>query len=263
MVLYRRLIVIPSFIASNDDAEGKAVNNAGKVVGKSIATPGSNDGNDFRAFFHDGNVMTNLGTLPGGGHSEAVDINEHDQITGSAYIGPISDGDRRGFIYDNGAMTEIPSLGTNTSPNAINESGHLAGSFNDSVFRAFFYDGTNMIDIGRGEAHDLNDLDHVVGTALGFPFVPSNRAFIWDRDNGMRLLNDLIDPLSGWDNLDGAWGINNKGQIVGSGRINRVEHAFLLTPISTLVVPLPATAWIAMPLLGGLGVTRLVRRKTS
>ena len=36
-----------------------------------------------------------------------------------------------------------------------------------------------------------------------------------------------------------------------------------LTPAatSTLIVPLPAAAWMAVPLLGGLGVTQLVRRK--
>ena len=34
-----------------------------------------------------------------------------------------------------------------------------------------------------------------------------------------------------------------------------------VTPIEPNVVPLPAAAWMALPLLGGLGVTQLIRRK--
>lgn len=53
-------------------------------------------------------------------------------------------------------------------------------------------------------------------------------------------LNSLIPSGSGWT-LTEAYAINSSGQIVGSGIVNGVEHAFLLTdpPAS---VPEPSTA---------------------
>jgi hypothetical protein len=47
----------------------------------------------------------------------------------------------------------------------------------------------------------------------------------------MRRLYDLIDPSSGWSELSTALGINNRGQIVGSGHRGNTEYAFLLTPV--------------------------------
>ena len=63
-------------------------------------------------------------------------------------------------------------------------------------------------------------------------------------------LNTLLPTGSGWE-LAGAYGINDLGQIVGSGSINGQGHAFLMTP-----VPEPATI-----LLVGCG--SLILRKKS
>jgi len=46
-------------------------------------------------------------------------------------------------------------------------------------------------------------------------------------------LNTLIDPLSGWELLDGS-DINDAGQITGQGLINDEYHAYLLTPVPVL-----------------------------
>jgi hypothetical protein len=48
-------------------------------------------------------------------------------------------------------------------------------------------------------------------------------------------LNGLIDPNSGWQ-LYAAYGINDSGQIVGTGTFAGFSRAYLLTP-----VPEPAT----------------------
>lgn len=70
--------------------------------------------------------------------------------------------------------------------------------------------------------------------ALGLLFWASKtqaeekRAFLYS--NGlMSDLNNLIDPGSGWT-LTGAYGINDSGQIVGSGLINDQQHAFVMSP---------------------------------
>jgi probable HAF family extracellular repeat protein len=47
----------------------------------------------------------------------------------------------------------------------------------------------------------------------------------------MKDLNSLIPAHSGWI-LTQASGINDSGQIVGWGTVNKQTHAFLLSPIS-------------------------------
>ncbi len=56
-------------------------------------------------------------------------------------------------------------------------------------------------------------------------------------------LNNLLDPASGngWT-LQHAVGINNLGQIVGTGLLNGVSESFLLTPMA---VPEPTTITLA------------------
>jgi probable HAF family extracellular repeat protein len=59
---------------------------------------------------------------------------------------------------------------------------------------------------------------------------PPSIAFLWDDVNGMRNLNNLIDPASGWV-LKVAFSINDQGQIVGMGTNPAGQkRGFLLTP---------------------------------
>jgi hypothetical protein len=60
-------------------------------------------------------------------------------------------------------------------------------------------------------------------------------AFIYDTQ--MRDLNTLIPPGSGWF-LSSATGINDAGQITGTGSFGGPTHAFLLTPVA---VPEPGS----------------------
>jgi hypothetical protein len=107
---------------------------------------------------------------------------------------------------------------------------------------------------------DINDSDQVVGIVYNNIFIdnlhgrivfqnaicsPSgcpqyDSAFLWDRINGMINLNDILDEDSGWDYLQSAKAINNKGQIIGLGSINGQRHGFLLNP----VIPIPADVQI-------------------
>ena len=56
--------------------------------------------------------------------------------------------------------------------------------------------------------------------------------------------------------LEEAQGINDLGQIVGSGTINGQNHAYLMTP----TVPVPTAAWLFGS--GLLGLIGIARRKT-
>lgn len=84
--------------------------------------------------------------------------------------------------------------------------------------------------------HPLYINDH--GTVVGMKSLTkdnsrdevSDSAFIWDRNKGMRDLNELIPSNSGWK-LISAKKINNEGYIIGMGILHSgAERAYLLTP---------------------------------
>jgi len=97
-----------------------------------------------------------------------------------------------------------------TRPSAISDLGLLPG-------------GTISV------ANALNDSDVVVGFGDFTGSAGAIHAFQWTASNGMTDLNNLIPPNSGWTLLE-AKGINERGEIVGTGVIQGEEHAFLLIP---------------------------------
>lgn len=78
--------------------------------------------------------------------------------------------------------------------------------------------------------------------------VSDGKAFV--TDNGvMKDLNTLLFPeITGWQLLS-ANGINDSGQIVGTGLFNGESRGFVLTPAT---VPVPAAVWLFASGLVGL-----------
>jgi hypothetical protein len=73
----------------------------------------------------------------------------------------------------------------------------------------------------------LNDCDSVIG---GFgPVAERYRAFLWSQTLGFRDLNSFLPADSGWK-LRSAAAINDRGEIVGSGKWHGVQSGFLLVP---------------------------------
>ena len=128
--------------------------------------------------------MTGLGTP----YSWAFGISNNGQVVGEANIGS---GNIHAFLYNNGVMTDLGTLGgSNSYADGINNSGQVVG-----------------------EAY----------TPSGSP-----HAFVYS--NGiMTDLNSLI-TTSGWT-LEEATGINDNGQICGDGYTAGRLDAFLLTPV--------------------------------
>lgn len=260
---------------SNGSTAGNGINDIGQVTGFSETAGGRR-----HAFVWDrATGIRNLGTLPDGFSSTGIDINNSGQVTGSSTApspneDPIQSANFA-ILWD--SVTGMQNLGTiGRDPSAdfsigtgINDSGQVTGgsNFTEGNFEthAFLWDPvTGMRDLGtlpnRGfnVGNGINASGQVTGLSGGEPGVDIDpHAFLWD---GMSMLdlNDLIDPGSGWNLFTGN-GINDAGQITGSGIIGGQTHAFVLTPIAVSEVPEPG----ALALMGsgiiGLGLLR--RRK--
>ena len=158
-----------------------------------------------------------------------------------------------------GGNTDLGTLGgTVSDAYAINSAGQVVGAAalaGDLTVHAtlFSTSGGNNIDLGtlggaNSFAYAINSAGQVVGTS-NTTGGSDYDAFLWTGAGGMVNLESLIDPQAGWD-LDEARGINDSGQIVGTGRHNGQTRAFLMTLIpedNTGNVPEPGT----LALLGG------------
>lgn len=200
------------------------INNQGKIVGW---INGTNAGvSVFDAFVYSANVMTRI-NIPAVGLGVPGAINNLDQIAGGTRSGA---GNAHAFVYDNGRLNDIHSLGSVSYAIGINNNGEVVGSaFISGVEHGFLYSGTLMQDLGvlpgggsDSTARGINDASHIVGTSAG-------KAFVWSSIAGMVDLNTRI-QTPGWTLLS-ANAINNSGQIIGSGRRSDGQfRAFLLTP---------------------------------
>jgi probable HAF family extracellular repeat protein len=126
----------------------------------------------------------------------------------------------------------------------------MSPSLGDLAFRWSDDSGMQLLPplpgYSRSVATAINDAGVVVGLSRGSGL--SDRATLWLVDGTAIDLNTLIDPGSGYQ-LWSAWGINNRGEIVGAG-MNGVgeRNGFLLVP---------APGWTTFLLAcGGLAASR-------
>jgi probable HAF family extracellular repeat protein len=160
---------------------------------------------ELRAVLWRNGRITDLGTLPEGGYESLANaVNSRGQVVGSA-LNTIPDPDSmvgagyqtRAFLWQNGAMQDLGTLGTGTDAEAefINEQGQVVGwSYISS--------------------------DPNTGCPNVFPL--ALRSFIWDKKNGMRDLGTLGGTCTQ------ATGLNNRGTVIGDyvDATNQFEHAF-------------------------------------
>jgi probable HAF family extracellular repeat protein len=266
--------------------EAVRVGPAGQVVGGATTVPGQRfDQAGTHAFLWERGAMRDLGTYPGGPMSRALGVNAAGQVVG---IARTAGGDLRATLWERGTMTDLGTLPGFTASRAlrINEAGQVAGWAENAggpitgPSRAYLFGGGAMTDLGtlggtNSFAYGLNNRGQVVGistTAPGqVPMEAGTHAFLWERGR-MTDLNELLAPGSGWE-LTFAFGINDAGQIAGSGLVDGREHAFLLTPSGAAgTVPPrslprtgsgPPTAWWAFAgaVLAGLGARERARRR--
>ncbi|NOG53988.1 MAG: hypothetical protein HND57_06610 [Planctomycetes bacterium] len=204
------------------------INNRTQITGYSIV-----DSVTIRGFFWEDGTMEDIGWLPGsrGTFSRGNAINQGGLIvgvchgTGDGWIVPYA-----GFIYDDGAWTEIPTFGGDESQAyGINNAGIAVGwarfaEPEPTAPRAFAYANGQLIDIGTfggtlSKAASINNLNQVVGVATDG--IGSDRAFVWEAG----VLTDIGDLGGG---VSAANDINDRGQIVGySDSAEGIKTGFL------------------------------------
>jgi probable HAF family extracellular repeat protein len=180
--------------------------------------------------------ITDLGTF--GSDTYAYGINDSGQVVGDSYTSDDSD---HAFIWQNGVMTDLDTLGGGYSyANGINSSGQVVGCSltSDYSYHAFIWQNGVMTDLGTfgsdTYAYGINDS----GQVAGYSMISNGNyhAFIWQ--NGV--MTDLGTLGGGYYNGSRAWGINNSGQVAGySYTSDGSDHFFIwqngvMTDLGTL-----------------------------
>jgi probable HAF family extracellular repeat protein len=226
-------------------SSGHAINRSGQIAGEtSLATAST-----IHAALFAGGTIQDLGAL-GGNYSAANGINNLGIIVGESDIVQQGITNVHAFIYTNGLggsgnIVDLGTLGGNySSAKGVNDSGTVVGEAETvvrgtTVLHAFSYRNGAMKDLGTlggstSSASAINGAGLIVGYATDSNEVAN--AFLYDGSKMVNLIT-LFPPNSGWTNLASADGINDAGQIIGSGYLADGEfQGYLLTPSSSSVV---------------------------
>jgi probable HAF family extracellular repeat protein len=155
---------------ANGATSGRAVNATGHVAGESV-------GDEEHAYRYSNGTFTDLGTLtPFGppqflrGSSRGYGINDAGTVVGQSTNADLTQ--RHAFVYQNGVMTDLGTLGGDESiAYAINNAGRIVGESKTAsgAWHAFLYENGQMKDLGVLAGHlwstaqGINEAGDIVG----------------------------------------------------------------------------------------------------
>ncbi len=143
------------------------INEAGQVVGFSLADDVAGGGSGDHAFLWQNGTMLDLGTL-GGRSSRALDINRSGVVVGHAQNAA---GDERAVMWRNGVIRDLGTLGgASSAALSINGSGQIVGRSETRTgkYRAFLWHKGAMRALGTlgghyTQANAINSASQIVG----------------------------------------------------------------------------------------------------
>lgn len=218
------------------DAPGGIAKLLKSPMAASVRTMRKEDGQDT---YYDRGKRFTFGDRFGSGTGPAF-INAAHTIGGDLYS-QAGGGSYHTSIWRQGTMTDIapPEGYDDTNIRGLNDRGQalvLASHRADDGERSealLWVDGrlTPLPTLGGNDAepYALNAAGQAVGSASYPAEKVAGSAVFWDRGR-IYDLNRLIAPGSGWK-LHEAFGMNDRGWIVGEGRYRDAEQAFLLIPL--------------------------------
>lgn len=153
---------------------------------------------------------------------DTADVNDIN-VTGQV-VGVVNDRGYQAFLWENGELTWLGTLGGDESEVFdINDRGQMVGRAEtaDGWAHAFLYDQGVITDLGipgyTSMASRINERGQIEGTYANYG---AFRAFFWENGvfTDLGMLSDTAQAIWPAD-------LNNQGQIVGSGRIERDQGA--------------------------------------
>ena len=208
----------------NHDSYCIAINDRGWIAGQDI---------NYHAFFYKSGHVTDIGNL-GVSITFVTGLNNIGDVVGYSAVDNVRNA---GFVWSNRTLVKLPSLGGRESAAlAINNLRTVVGQADtqDNQQHACKWVNHKPVDLytlggTRSEASSINNFDVAVGWSIGRQGV--SRAVMWDRAGIWDLNQKLVNP--GRWTLRDAIGINDKGQIVGTGMLGNLDRAFIMTPVRT------------------------------
>ncbi len=239
-----------SSLITEGESRAYDIANDGTVVG--VMTLPENENSPSR-FYHgilfDGKQVRDLGTLNlrgplyRQGYSIAHGINNRGEVVGIA-----ADASQRfrPFIYDrHRGLRQLPVDSDFVEGQwyaAVINDHHLVGgsvSIEEGKSLPYYWDDVSAppvripmpVQFPYGEIYGINNLGQMVGVMWSMGDTPVEHAFVFDRLSGVRDLNDVLQPSSGWV-LTFARDINDHGQIAGTGQLHGRTRGFMLDELN-------------------------------